>query len=238
MRRPIFMHQRQPTGGVRPNATQNGQTDPRTPCRSLLCRKSPLSRVGTSRQSRKSLQFAPLPSSSGEPRLKGMQLMVLWLSQRWSAPIVLRVFSCALLLAPVASTRAYTQTQKITCGCGDTKKEFDVPVCEAPKKPTCVCGPPGNSPSLECRSRDSLPTTSFLKDAGSVIWLVYWIARNDQQPDNMIIFGTGPRPNQDAAKGAAAVCSHTTPDHIQMIMFSTEQQPWGPADDQFVINCP
>src|SRR5262249_46750483 len=50
MRRPIFMHQRQPTGGVRPNATQNGQTDPRTPCRSLLCRKSPLSRVGTSRQ--------------------------------------------------------------------------------------------------------------------------------------------------------------------------------------------
>jgi len=41
-RRPIFMHQRQPTGGVRPNATQNGQTDPRTPCRSLLCRKSPL----------------------------------------------------------------------------------------------------------------------------------------------------------------------------------------------------
>jgi hypothetical protein len=69
MRRPIFMHQRQPTGGVRPNATQNGQTDPRTPCRSLLCRKSPLSRVGTSRQSRKSLQFAPLPSSSGESRL-------------------------------------------------------------------------------------------------------------------------------------------------------------------------
>src|SRR6516162_8730641 len=49
--------------------TQNGQTDPRTPCRSLLCRKSPLSRVGTSRQSRKSLQFAPLPSSSGESRL-------------------------------------------------------------------------------------------------------------------------------------------------------------------------
>ena len=41
MRRPIFMHQRQPTGRVRPNATQNGQTDPRTPCRSLLCRKSP-----------------------------------------------------------------------------------------------------------------------------------------------------------------------------------------------------
>src|SRR5215467_13752920 len=37
MRHPIFMHQRQPTGGVRPNATQNGQTDPRTPCRSLLC---------------------------------------------------------------------------------------------------------------------------------------------------------------------------------------------------------
>jgi hypothetical protein len=36
------------------------------PCRSLLCRKSPLSRVGTSRQSRKPLQFAPLPSSSGE----------------------------------------------------------------------------------------------------------------------------------------------------------------------------
>src|SRR5262249_51873015 len=32
-----FMHQRQPTGGVRPNGTQNGQTDPRTPCRSLLC---------------------------------------------------------------------------------------------------------------------------------------------------------------------------------------------------------
>jgi hypothetical protein len=29
---------------------------------SLLCRKSPLARVGTSRQSRKSLQFAPLPS--------------------------------------------------------------------------------------------------------------------------------------------------------------------------------
>ena len=27
--------------GVGPNATQNGQTDPRTPCRSLLCRKSP-----------------------------------------------------------------------------------------------------------------------------------------------------------------------------------------------------
>src|SRR5262245_43381404 len=27
---------------------QNGQTDPRTACRSLLCRKSPLSRVGTS----------------------------------------------------------------------------------------------------------------------------------------------------------------------------------------------
>jgi hypothetical protein len=27
-------------------------------------------RVGTSRQSRKSLQFAPLPSSSGESRLK------------------------------------------------------------------------------------------------------------------------------------------------------------------------
>src|SRR5262245_50753603 len=69
MRRPIFMHQRQPTGEVRPIATQNGQTDPRTPCRSLLCRKSPLSRVGTSRQSRKSLQFAPLPSSSGESRL-------------------------------------------------------------------------------------------------------------------------------------------------------------------------
>jgi hypothetical protein len=36
MRGPILMHQRQPTGGVRPNATQNGQTDPRTPCRSLL----------------------------------------------------------------------------------------------------------------------------------------------------------------------------------------------------------
>ena len=36
---------------------------------SPLCRKSPLSRVGTSRQSRKSLQFAPLPSSSGESRL-------------------------------------------------------------------------------------------------------------------------------------------------------------------------
>src|SRR5262245_7602572 len=35
----------------------------------LLCRKSPLSRVGTSRQSRKSLQFAPLPSSSGESRV-------------------------------------------------------------------------------------------------------------------------------------------------------------------------
>ena len=31
-----------------------------------VCRKSPLSRVGTSRQSRKSLQLAPLPSSSGE----------------------------------------------------------------------------------------------------------------------------------------------------------------------------
>jgi hypothetical protein len=30
----------------------------------------PLSRVGTSRQSRKSLQFAPLPSSSGESRLR------------------------------------------------------------------------------------------------------------------------------------------------------------------------
>jgi hypothetical protein len=70
MRDPIFMHQRQPTGGVRPNATQNGQTDPRTPCRSLLCRKSPLSRAGTSRQSRKSLQFAPLPSSSGESRIR------------------------------------------------------------------------------------------------------------------------------------------------------------------------
>jgi hypothetical protein len=68
MKRPIFMHQRQPTGGARPNAMQNGQTDPRTACRSLLCRKSPLSRVGTSRQSRKSLQFAPLPSSSGESR--------------------------------------------------------------------------------------------------------------------------------------------------------------------------
>jgi hypothetical protein len=39
-----------------------------TPCSSPLCRKSPLSRVGTSRQSRKSLQFAPLPSSSGESR--------------------------------------------------------------------------------------------------------------------------------------------------------------------------
>jgi len=63
------MHQRQPMGGVRPNATQNRQTDPRTPCSSPLCRKSPLSRVGTSRQSRKSLQFAPLPSSSGESRL-------------------------------------------------------------------------------------------------------------------------------------------------------------------------
>src|SRR5262249_44620995 len=73
MRRPIFMHQRQPTGGVRPNATQNGQTDPRTPCRSLLCRKSPLSRVGISRQSRKSLQFAPLPSSSGESRVKWLK---------------------------------------------------------------------------------------------------------------------------------------------------------------------
>jgi hypothetical protein len=47
----------------------HAKTDPRTPCRSLLCRKSPLSRVGTSRQSRKSLQFAPLPSSSGESRL-------------------------------------------------------------------------------------------------------------------------------------------------------------------------
>jgi hypothetical protein len=35
MRRPIFMHQRLPTGGVRPNATQNGETDPRTPYRSL-----------------------------------------------------------------------------------------------------------------------------------------------------------------------------------------------------------
>src|SRR5262249_8461196 len=69
MRRPIFMHQRQPTGGVRPNATQNGQTDPRTPCRSLLCRKSPLSRVGTSRQSRKSLQFAPLRVHPGNPGL-------------------------------------------------------------------------------------------------------------------------------------------------------------------------
>ena len=69
MRRPIFMHQWQPTGGVRPNATQNRQTDPRTPCSSPLCRKSPLSGVGTSRQSRKSLQFAPLPSSSGESRL-------------------------------------------------------------------------------------------------------------------------------------------------------------------------
>src|SRR5215467_8447863 len=31
MRRPIFINKRQPTGGVRPNATQNGQTDPRTP---------------------------------------------------------------------------------------------------------------------------------------------------------------------------------------------------------------
>jgi hypothetical protein len=66
-RRPIFMHQRQPTGGVRPNATQNGQTDPRTPCRSLLCRKSPLSRVGTSRQSRKSLQFPHFRVHPGNP---------------------------------------------------------------------------------------------------------------------------------------------------------------------------
>src|SRR5262249_60838720 len=40
-------------------------------CLSLLCRKSPLSRVGTSRHSRKSLQVAPLPSSSGESRLQG-----------------------------------------------------------------------------------------------------------------------------------------------------------------------
>src|SRR5262249_33118647 len=64
MRRPIFMHQRQPTGGVRPNATQNGQTDPRTPCRSLRRRKSPLSRVGTSRPSRTSLHLPPLPTSS------------------------------------------------------------------------------------------------------------------------------------------------------------------------------
>src|SRR5262249_62226790 len=69
MRRPILMHQRQPTGGARPNATQNSQTNPRRPCRELLFRQSPLSRVGTSRQSRKSLQFAPLPSSSGESRL-------------------------------------------------------------------------------------------------------------------------------------------------------------------------
>src|SRR5262249_35280193 len=30
MRRPIFMHQRQPTGGMRPNATQNGQIRPST----------------------------------------------------------------------------------------------------------------------------------------------------------------------------------------------------------------
>ena len=33
MRRPILMHQRQPTGGARPNATQNSQTNPRRPCR-------------------------------------------------------------------------------------------------------------------------------------------------------------------------------------------------------------
>src|SRR5262249_32359656 len=57
----------------------NGQTDPRTPCRSLLCRKSPLSRVGTSRQSRKSLQFAPLPSSSGESRLSRREKFANWL---------------------------------------------------------------------------------------------------------------------------------------------------------------
>jgi len=39
----------------------------------VLFRKSPLSRVGTSRQSRKSLQFAPLPSSSGESRLRSVR---------------------------------------------------------------------------------------------------------------------------------------------------------------------
>src|SRR5262249_52974327 len=40
VRRSMSCTQEQPTEGVRPNARENGQTDPRTPCRSLLCRKS------------------------------------------------------------------------------------------------------------------------------------------------------------------------------------------------------
>ena len=92
MRDPIFMHQRQPTGGLRRNATQNGQTDPRTPCRSPLCRKSPLSRVGTSRQSRKSLKFAPPPNSSREFRLTTMMAGPKDASSNGQCPLLAMVF--------------------------------------------------------------------------------------------------------------------------------------------------
>ncbi len=89
----------------------------------------------------------------------------------------------------------------------------------------------------DCGHAD-LPGNPCPEAGVSVIWSVYWIARNDEQPTNIIIFGTGPRLNQDAAKAAAAACSHTSPDHIQMIMFSTTNQPWGQADGQSVIDCP
>jgi hypothetical protein len=59
MRRPIFMHQRQPAGESASECAQNGQTEPRTLCRSL----SEVALI--SGQSRKSLPFAPLPNSSG-----------------------------------------------------------------------------------------------------------------------------------------------------------------------------
>jgi hypothetical protein len=53
---------------LRPNRIGN-RVESFSARQSLLCRKSPLSRVGTSSQSSKSLQFAPLPSSSEESRV-------------------------------------------------------------------------------------------------------------------------------------------------------------------------
>jgi len=98
--------------GVRPNATQNGQTNPRTPCRSLLCRKSPLSRAGTSKAVQKIATICPTSEFiRGIPDIIGAApaySMVGWFAQARQ--------QCS---APIASARFGSELEECAMSSGD-----------------------------------------------------------------------------------------------------------------------
>lgn len=60
-----------------------------------------------------------------------------------------------LLPHPAAQLAPFRHIRKIKCTCGTTTKELEEPSCAAGKKATCVCNPPGNNPTIECRDSNT-----------------------------------------------------------------------------------